>query len=173
MGGEPRGHIGARAQSSATGPVALLCALATLLAALAVCLAVGTGPGHGHHGAGGTARTASAGGSASGFGSGSFEGSGSGSVSVPGSASADDPVSVSARGGNADDAQYVCPFRDGGCGLSTRLNAAVLTVPPPPAAPAVAVQPPYLAPPRPAGRTPRPGVLGRAPDLHVLQVLRT
>ncbi|MFJ4867591.1 hypothetical protein [Streptomyces sp. NPDC088757] len=69
--------------------------------------------------------------------------------------------------------EYVCPYDRGGCSLFPSLSPAVLSAPP--------LDPPLQAAdglPRPApvsgdGPARRSGVRPRAPDLHVLQVLRT
>lgn len=70
------------------------------------------------------------------------------------------------------DSRVSCPFDDRNCGLFPDLSPAVLTAPP--------LDPPlYAGGPAPLGQTygpDRPGgaqPLPRAPDLHVLQVLRT
>lgn len=116
--------------------MALLGAMATLLAALVICLA----PGAGHHG-------------------GTESGDGARMTRVAGTA--------------AGDSWYACPYDDGGCGLTASLSPAVLTAPPldpPPHQDGPAL----LVPPAGGGRVDgtfaaRP----RAPDLHLLQVLRT
>ncbi|MEV6331698.1 hypothetical protein [Streptomyces sp. NPDC051909] len=72
-----------------------------------------------------------------------------------------------------DDEQYACPYERGGCSLFPALSPAVLSAPP--------LDPPLHADGRAArpaealgdGRPPHPGARPRAPDLHVLQVLRT
>ncbi|MFJ2212507.1 hypothetical protein ACIQVO_16620 [Streptomyces sp. NPDC101062] len=142
MGGQSRGRIG---HIRPTRPTALFSAVATLLAALFLCLGTDTETAPGHHRDGPAVTAAVAGGFTVG----------------------------TAQPPHAGESQYVCPYRDGDCGVLPHLGAAVLTVPPPAAAPAVAVQHPYLEPPRPTGRAPRSGAFPRAPDLHVLQVLRT
>ncbi|GAA3057577.1 hypothetical protein GCM10017562_23080 [Streptomyces roseofulvus] len=126
-------------------PMALVSAVATLLAALFVCLGSGPGGPGGHPGhdrAAGTAAAAS-----------------------PGPAAT--PVPGPGR------AAYVCPYDRGDCSLFPSLSPAVLSAPP--------LDPPLHA----EDRLPRvdaragdgaaggPGVRPRAPDLHVLQVLRT
>ncbi|MEV6393823.1 hypothetical protein AB0M39_03410 [Streptomyces sp. NPDC051907] len=68
---------------------------------------------------------------------------------------------------------YSCPYDKGDCGLLPSLSPAVLTAPPLDAPPLAGAQPPQFAPPSPAGDRPRSGAHPRAPDLHVLQVLRT
>ncbi|MCX4822652.1 hypothetical protein OG883_22680 [Streptomyces sp. NBC_01142] len=68
---------------------------------------------------------------------------------------------------------YSCPYDRGDCGLLPALTPAVLTAPPVDAPPLAGVQPPHFAPPPATGRLHRSGALPRAPDLHVLQVLRT
>ncbi|MGW6556509.1 hypothetical protein [Streptomyces hydrogenans] len=126
-------------------PMALVSAVATLLAALFVCLGSGpTGPG-GHPG---PARAAAAAPAAS---------PGPAATPVPGTGAA----------------AYVCPYDRGDCSLFPSLSPAVLSAPP--------LDPPLHTEDRlprvdalagdGAGRD--PGVRPRAPDLHVLQVLRT
>lgn len=69
--------------------------------------------------------------------------------------------------------EYVCPYGRGRCSLFPSLGPAVLAAPP--------LGPPHhaegrLPGPVPAydtGRVSRSGAQPRAPDLHVLQVLRT
>ncbi|WP_351230510.1 hypothetical protein [Streptomyces sp. NPDC002133] len=70
-------------------------------------------------------------------------------------------------------AEYTCPYDRGDCGLATHLSPAVLTAPPPAGAVDSAAPPSSPAPPLHVGRASRTGALPRAPDLHVLQVLRT
>ncbi|MFJ3611208.1 hypothetical protein [Streptomyces hydrogenans] len=126
-------------------PMALVSAVATLLAALFVCLGSGpAGPG-GHTG---HARAAAAAPAAS---------PGPAATPVPGTGAA----------------AYVCPYDRGDCSLFPSLSPAVLSAPP--------LDPPLHTEDRlprvdalagdGAGRD--PGVRPRAPDLHVLQVLRT
>ncbi|MEU9858766.1 hypothetical protein [Streptomyces sp. NPDC047974] len=123
-------------------PMALVSAVATLLAALFVCLGSGpSGPG-GHPGHERATAPASVGPTA---------------TPVPGTGPA----------------AYVCPYDRGDCSLFPALSPAVLSAPP--------LDPPLHAEDRlprfdalageGAGRD--PGVRPRAPDLHVLQVLRT
>ncbi|MFF3287351.1 hypothetical protein [Streptomyces sp. NPDC003023] len=68
---------------------------------------------------------------------------------------------------------YSCPYDDGGCGLLPVLSPAVLTVPPPDAPLEADARPLYAGRAADVGRQNRSGALARAPDLHVLQVLRT
>ncbi|MEU8526791.1 hypothetical protein AB0C77_14535 [Streptomyces sp. NPDC048629] len=69
--------------------------------------------------------------------------------------------------------EYLCPYDRGDCRLLPALSPAVLTAPPP-AAPVEAAGPvPRAAASDGGGRIPRSGARPRAPDLHVLQVLRT
>jgi hypothetical protein len=68
---------------------------------------------------------------------------------------------------------YVCPYDDGDCGLLPVLSPAVLTAPPVDAPLEAGAEPRYFGEPQAAGRPDRSGVPVRAPDLHVLQVLRT
>ncbi|MFB7589118.1 hypothetical protein [Streptomyces sp. NPDC056169] len=113
--------------------MALVSAVATLLAALFVCLGTGPGPDP-HHEAAPEAYGAHA------------------SVAV---------------------AEYICPYERDGCSLVPSLSPAVLSAAP--------VDPPLhaegrlprLDPPSGDGPARRSGVRPRAPDLHVLQVLRT
>ncbi|GHB26073.1 hypothetical protein GCM10010331_10170 [Streptomyces xanthochromogenes] len=109
-----------------TRPVALLGAMATLLAALFICLAAGGGAHPRHH---------------------------------------EPPASGAAA--------YVCPYEQGDCGLFPRDVPAVLTAPPLDAPAPAAVQDVHPAPPRAGAASGRPDARPRAPDLHVLQVLRT
>ncbi|WP_167345365.1 hypothetical protein [Streptomyces bikiniensis] len=131
--------------------MALASAVATLLAALFFCL--GTGPGS-HHGA---APEPPGQGSEQGQGSGQREGQGqrqdATAVTVP--------------------VAYVCPYDRGGCSLFPSLSPAVLSAPPldPPLQAADGL--PRLAPVSGDESARRSGVRPRAPDLHVLQVLRT
>ncbi|MFJ4341318.1 hypothetical protein [Streptomyces sp. NPDC088915] len=69
--------------------------------------------------------------------------------------------------------EYVCPYDRGGCSLFPSLSPAVLGAPPldPPLQAADGL--PRLAPVSGDGPARRSGVRPRAPDLHVLQVLRT
>ncbi|MFG2758301.1 hypothetical protein [Streptomyces wuyuanensis] len=132
-------------------PMALGSAVATLLAALFICLGqADTGPGqardHDAHRDTGAFRTASPAGGAD----------------------------RAAPGAGADSAAaYTCPYDRGDCGLFPHLTAAVLTAPPQDAPPAAAGLTPGAVPDRVPGGPPRTGALPRAPDLHVLQVLRT
>ncbi|MER6998309.1 hypothetical protein [Streptomyces sp. NPDC000410] len=69
--------------------------------------------------------------------------------------------------------QYSCPYDRDDCGLFPHLTPAVLTAPPPDT-PVDGVGPvSWLAPEPSPGQVRRTGALPRAPDLHVLQVLRT
>ncbi|MFD7895456.1 hypothetical protein [Streptomyces sp. NPDC059743] len=123
--------------------MALASAMATLFAALFICL----GPE-----------------SATGSGSGSDFGAG------PGDRHAGNRSFTTV---SQAEARFSCPYDNGDCGLFTHLSPAVLTVPPPAAPLAADVQLPHREPPYPTGQVPRSGALARAPDLHVLQVLRT
>ncbi|MFF8292569.1 hypothetical protein ACF068_25510 [Streptomyces sp. NPDC016309] len=121
-------------------PMAFAGAVATLLAALFVCVAPHGGAGAGHRGP------------------------------VAGSTAAGHPASGYGTGHEAG--EYICPYDRGDCGLFPYLTPAVLTAPPldPPAQPDGLVRAGATAP---AGRPAASGVRPRAPDLHVLQVLRT
>ncbi|WP_079125086.1 hypothetical protein [Streptomyces lushanensis] len=126
--------------------MALASAVATLFAALFICL----GP-----------ESATA--------------SGSGSIAGPGGGHAGNSHARnrSFTAVNQAEARFSCPYDSGDCALFTHLSPAVLTVPPPAAPLAADVQLPHREPPYPTGQVPRSGALARAPDLHVLQVLRT
>ncbi|NWF27630.1 hypothetical protein HW130_15395 [Streptomyces sp. PKU-EA00015] len=75
-------------------------------------------------------------------------------------------------GGPEPSAVFSCPYDRGDCGLLPVLGPAVLTAPPLDAPLAAAAELPYTAAPADGGGPPRTGALPRAPDLHVLQVLR-
>lgn len=68
---------------------------------------------------------------------------------------------------------YSCPYDDGRCGLLPVMSPAVLTAPPLDAPPTAGAALPYPGPDTGAGPRHRSGAHARAPDLHVLQVLRT
>lgn len=137
MGGPRPSHI------RITRPTALLGAVATLFAALFICLTPGVAdPAEAHH------RDASP-----------------QSARATPTATHDVPVPAEAR--------YTCPYEKDNCGLFPHHSPAVLTVPPPTAALTADAPLPHLEPPYPTGQVPRSGTLARAPDLHVLQVLRT
>ncbi|WP_455361850.1 hypothetical protein [Streptomyces sp. SYSU K21746] len=69
-------------------------------------------------------------------------------------------------------AEYTCPFDRSDCGTFSHLAPAVLTVPPP-AAPVTVADVQYGGLLRDAAAVRATGAQARAPDLHVLQVLRT
>ncbi|WP_225798838.1 hypothetical protein [Streptomyces sp. NK15101] len=69
--------------------------------------------------------------------------------------------------------EYVCPYDRGGCSLFPSLSPAVLSAPPLDTPPHADGGPPRLAPPSGDGSAHRSDARPRAPDLHVLQVLRT
>ncbi|MFI5755473.1 DUF2946 family protein [Streptomyces sp. NPDC051569] len=128
--------------------MALASAVATLLAALFICLGPGTDgkPGDGM-------------------------GSGTG-AGTDASAGRHPDLGHQTRVHQAH-AQYSCPYDEGDCRLFPHASPAVLTVPPPAAPLATEGHLPRLAPAHPTGRPTRSGAHPRAPDLHVLQVLRT
>lgn len=110
--------------------MALVSAVATLLAALFVCLGVGDAVGHdertrAHH----------------------------------------------ERTTGAD--EYVCPYDRGDCSLFPSLSPAVLTAPPLDPPSQAEGRFPRLGPSYDPVRAPHADARPRAPDLHVLQVLRT
>ncbi|MEU3693738.1 hypothetical protein [Streptomyces narbonensis] len=113
--------------------MALVSAVATLLAALFVCL--GPGPGTDPH----------------------------------------HPAAPQAEGVrvSAVVAEYICPYDRGGCSLVPSLSPAVLSAPPLDPPLQAEDRLPRLDPPSDNGPARRSGIRPRAPDLHVLQVLRT
>ncbi|MFF8274956.1 hypothetical protein ACF05T_02385 [Streptomyces lateritius] len=117
-------------------PMALVSAVATLLAALFVCLGAGDAATHDMAGRAAHAAHTTA------------------------------TVTVVAD-------EYVCPYDRGDCSLFPSLGPAVLTAPPLDPPPHAEGRLPRLAPSYETGWAPRPGAQPRAPDLHVLQVLRT
>ncbi|MGP9021125.1 hypothetical protein ACT1U9_22360 [Streptomyces sp. BR1] len=70
-------------------------------------------------------------------------------------------------------AQYSCPYDRGDCGLFPHADPAVLTAPPLDTPAPSAAQAVRTAAAHPAVAPVRSGAGPRAPDLHVLQVLRT
>ncbi|TXS50782.1 hypothetical protein [Streptomyces sp. t39] len=68
---------------------------------------------------------------------------------------------------------FGCPYDRGDCGLLPVLSPAVLTAPPIDAPLQAGAEPPYTVPPAVPGGPRRSAAQPRAPDLHVLQVLRT
>ncbi|MFF0432507.1 hypothetical protein ACFYU9_09840 [Streptomyces sp. NPDC004327] len=69
--------------------------------------------------------------------------------------------------------QYVCPYEPGGCSLFPALSPAVLSAPPMDPPLHAEGRLPHLTVPHRSGQAPRTDARPRAPDLHVLQVLRT
>ncbi|MER8001653.1 hypothetical protein [Streptomyces sp. NPDC095613] len=130
-------------------------AVATLCAAFLFCLSPGSGavPGRAgtHHDAAGIR-------------------SGASSTDASSTVRA---VAGDGGGRSAHESRYVCPYDRGDCGRFAHLSPAVLTAPPPAAPQAATVTLTHLEPPYRTGPLPRSGALARAPDLHVLQVLRT
>ncbi|MEU7294645.1 hypothetical protein AB0A76_15745 [Streptomyces exfoliatus] len=131
--------------------MALVSAVATLLAALFFCL--GSGPGAGT-GTGTDAHHPRA-------------------DAVPADAVRAHAVRADASRGSAVVREYVCPYDRGGCSLFPSLSPAVLSAPPldPPLHADGGL--PRLDPPSDDGPARRSCAQPRAPDLHVLQVLRT
>jgi hypothetical protein len=68
---------------------------------------------------------------------------------------------------------YSCPHDDDGCGMMPVLSPAVLTAPPLDAPPPAGAVPASFGPDPDAAPPHRSGAQARAPDLHVLQVMRT
>ncbi|MFD5034345.1 hypothetical protein ACFVWX_24855 [Streptomyces sp. NPDC058220] len=145
--------MGGPRRTGITRPTALVSAVATLFAALFICLGPGPGPADAHH------RPDSAAGATA---------AGSRAPHVQHVRA----EQVRAEQVRAED-RFSCPYDNGDCGLFPHLSPAVLTVPPPAAPLTGGVQLQHLEPPHPTGQVPRSGALARAPDLHVLQVLRT
>ncbi len=125
--------------------MALVSAVATLLAALFFCLGAGPGPEN-HH-------------------------AGTGPKAANGPAATGGTTVTQAATGTV--VEYICPYDRGGCSLFPSLSPAVLSAPPldPPLHAADGL--PRFEPPSGDGAARRSGVRPRAPDLHVLQVLRT
>ncbi|MGW0468189.1 hypothetical protein ACWDX6_23420 [Streptomyces sp. NPDC003027] len=69
--------------------------------------------------------------------------------------------------------EYVCPYDRDDCSLFPSLSPAVLTAPPLDPPPQAEGRLPRLDTPHRTGLAPRSDAPPRAPDLHVLQVLRT
>ncbi|MFC9596130.1 hypothetical protein [Streptomyces sp. NPDC056944] len=128
--------------------MALASAVATLLAALFLCLGTGPDGARTHHEE--APRATGAAGAA---------------------ASAATAPTVSAA--TAPTGEYVCPYDRGGCSLFPSLSPAVLSAPPLDPPLQAAGGSPRLAPPSGDGAARRSDARPRAPDLHVLQVLRT
>ncbi|MFF5424426.1 MULTISPECIES: hypothetical protein [unclassified Streptomyces] len=124
--------------------MALASAVATLLAALFVCLGAGAVPG-GH--AGHTAERVSAVRAV---------------TAVPGVATV-----------SPEPPAYVCPYDRGDCSLFPSPSPAVLSAPPLDPPQHAEDRLPRAGEPAGAGTSRSPGPPPRAPDLHVLQVLRT
>jgi len=135
--------------------MALVSAVATLLAALFFCLGAGPGPENHHAGTGPKAANGPA---------------ATGGTTVTQAATGGTTVTQAATGTVVE---YICPYDRGGCSLFPSLSPAVLSAPPldPPLHAADGL--PRFEPPSGDGAARRSGVRPRAPDLHVLQVLRT
>ncbi|MGW4700104.1 hypothetical protein [Streptomyces sp. NPDC004285] len=118
--------------------MALASAVATLLAALFLCLGTGPDGERAHHGA------------------------------APRATGAVPAAEASAAAG-----EYVCPYDRGGCSLYPSLSPAVLSAPPLDPPLQAEGGSPRLVPPSGDGAARRADARPRAPDLHVLQVLRT
>lgn len=146
--------MGGRRQIRDARPTALLSAVATLLAALYVCL----GPADTHHQASSTRAVTAA--------------SATAHTAAAGITLRTDVEGTAARPASA--AEYTCPYDRGGCRFIPHLSPAVLTAPHP-ADPLGTddVSPTRLELPPSTGQVSRSGASPRAPDLHVLQVLRT
>ncbi|MFI8770055.1 hypothetical protein ACIGN6_34790 [Streptomyces sp. NPDC053792] len=131
--------------------MALASAVATLLAALFLCLGTGPDGERAHHEEGPRA-TAGATGEAT--------------------TAAGEVTDVTGEATAVTDA-YVCPYDRGGCSLFPSLSPAVLSAPPLDTPLHAEGGLPRVAPPAGDGPARRSDARPRAPDLHVLQVLRT
>ncbi|WP_405618728.1 hypothetical protein [Streptomyces sp. NBC_01508] len=143
--------MGGRRHIPDARPTALLSAVATLLAALYFCLV--PAETRTHHPA-------------------------ASSPAAP--AAASDGITLrteaanTAAGPAAAASEYTCPYDRGNCRFLPHLSPAVLTAPHPADPLGVDdVAPARLVVPSHAGQVSRSGVFPRAPDPHVLQVLRT
>lgn len=147
--------MGGRRHIRDARPTALLSAVVTLLAALYVCL----GPADTHGTPSSAVRAA--------------QGAAAQHTAPPASPGITLRTDVEAAGPAAA-AEYTCPYDRSNCRFIPHLSPAVLTAPHP-ADPLGTddVGPAHLALPSHTGRVPRSGASPRAPDLHVLQVLRT
>ncbi|QHY95202.1 hypothetical protein SSPS47_08705 [Streptomyces sp. S4.7] len=147
--------MGGRRHIRDARPTALLSAVVTLLAALYVCL----GPSDTHDARSSTVRAAK------GVAAQHTERTAGVGITLRTDAEAAGPAAAP---------EYTCPYDRGNCRFVPHLSPAVLTAPHP-ADPLGTddVGPARLAPPSHTGRVSRSGALPRAPDLHVLQVLRT
>ncbi|MFF5087755.1 hypothetical protein [Streptomyces niveus] len=143
--------MGGRRHIRDARPTALLGAVVTLLAALSICL----GPGDTHHQASSPAVTAAA-----------------SAHTERGITLRTDVDADAARPASAP--EYTCPYDRGGCRFIPHLGAAVLTAPHPVDPLGTDdMGPARLELPPGTGQVSRSGAFPRAPDLHVLQVLRT
>lgn len=137
-----------------TRPTALLSAVATLFAALFIC--AGAGDAHPAGARGPAVSVVSAALTPI-------------SSATPGVAA----PRTAARAAAPADAHLTCPYDRRDCGLFSRVSPAVLSAPPPTSPLTADSQLPRLEPARDGGPLFRGGAHARAPDLHVLQVLRT
>ncbi|WP_405799809.1 hypothetical protein [Streptomyces sp. NBC_01506] len=139
--------MGGRRHIRDARPTALLSAVATLLAALYICLAPADTPHHPSPSSPTAQAAASAG------------------ITLRTDVKATGPASA---------AEFTCPYDRSNCRFVPHLSPAVLTAPHPADPLGVDdVSPARLALPSRSGQVPRSGAFPRAPDLHVLQVLRT
>ncbi|MFD3524698.1 hypothetical protein [Streptomyces sp. NPDC058653] len=143
--------MGGRQRIRHARPTALLSAVATLLAALYFCL----NPVDTHHSASSSPRAEAAAQTAR--------------TGITLRTDREGPAAGPAAG-----AEYTCPYDPSGCRFLPHPSPAVLTAPHP-ADPLGTgdVSPARPAPPPGTGQVSRSGASPRAPDLHVLQVLRT
>lgn len=147
--------MGGRQRLRHARPTALLSAVATLLAALYFCLT----PVDTHHSAASSPTAEAAAGAPA-------------QTPRTGITLRTDVEGTAARPAAAP--EYTCPYDPSGCRFLPHLSPAVLTAPHP-ADPLGTgdVSPAHLALPPSTGQVARSGAFPRAPDLHVLQVLRT
>ncbi|BAU82764.1 hypothetical protein SLA_1826 [Streptomyces laurentii] len=156
-------------------PLALASAVVTLLGALALCLGLLGAPAaaRDHHGAPHDRWTAAAQAAVRAEMAAAPGTPGAlGAPGAPGAFGTPGPLGRTVPAFRGEP-RYSCPYEPGGCSLFPALSPVVLGAPPHDAPPHLAGRLPQLTAPHLTGRVSRSGAQPRAPDLHVLQVLRT